>query len=347
MVPTPFILQASSPKKRKMSYEIHFLMPMSTKFTPYDYLWTDKIKNMAFNQTNKLVWLVKLISRMKKITFADINRQWVENVDMSGGIELSKRTFHKWRQSIFDTFGLNIECEKGGGYRYYICNIEDLHSGSIEEWLLNTFSVANSLQGSVSIKDRIILEDVPSGVQYLEQIIGAIKTNHFIHISYYNYRYENEREHYVMPLCVKLFRQRWYMVSRVWKTNQDLVFCLDRIISFRLSSHCFVYPKDFNAERFFQACFGVIVGVDTKVEHVVLRVATNQANYLRDLPMHKTQKECERNALYSIFEMDIRPTTDFQQEILWNGEYVEVLKPEWLRKEIAKRVKRMNNQYNL
>lgn len=60
--------------------------------------------------------------------------------------------------------------------------------------------------------------------------------------------------------------------------------------------------------------------------------------------MYGNQKE-ERHDEYSIFTLDIRPTFDFQQEILWNGENMEVLKPYWLRKEIAGKVKRMWNKY--
>ena len=48
---------------------------------------------------------------------------------------------------------------------------------------------------------------------------------------------------------------------------------------------------------------------------------------------------------YSIFELHVRPTFDFQQELLWNGEDLEVLEPLWLRREIAEKVKRMWNKY--
>lgn len=36
---------------------------------------------------------------------------------------------------------------------------------------------------------------------------------------------------------------------------------------------------------------------------------------------------------------------DFQQELLWNGEDMEMLEPEWLRKEIAGKIKRIWNKY--
>ena len=111
---------------------------------------------MALNQTNKLVWLVETIYRARKISFEELNRRWMDNEDFSGGEEMLKRTFHKWKWNIFDTFGLSIECEKAAPYRYYIANVDDMKSGSIEKWLLSTLSVSNSLLESKSIKNRII-----------------------------------------------------------------------------------------------------------------------------------------------------------------------------------------------
>lgn len=53
----------------------------------------------------------------------------------------------------------------------------------------------------------------------------------------------------------------------------------------------------------------------------------------------------QRNDNYSIFTLQVRPTFDFQQELIWNGEALEVLEPLWLRKEIAGKVKQMWNHY--
>src|SRR5574344_1662933 len=125
---------------------------------------------MALNQTNKLAWIIETIAKAGKITFDDLNRKWVDNDDFSHGEPLQKRTFHKWRLSIWDTFGLDIQCDNSGLYRYYIANQSDLQSGSIERWLLNTYSVSNSLLSSKSLKDRILLEDSPSGRYYLSDI---------------------------------------------------------------------------------------------------------------------------------------------------------------------------------
>ena len=301
---------------------------------------------MALNQTNKLVWIVETIYKARKITFEELNQRWMDNINLSGGEEMLKRTFHKWKSNIFDTFGLWIECEKAAPYHYYIKNVDDLKRGSIENWLLSTYSVSNAIAESKSIKDRILLEDVPSGREYLDKILDAMKKNRFIHITYYNYWRDDLREHYIMPLCVKLFRQRWYVVGRQWPSATDSIYCLDRIRDFRLSSHTFDYPKDFCPKEYFDGCIGVIAGTDCEIQKVRIKANSSQANYLRDLPLHESQQETERTADYSIFEYRLRPTSDFQQEILWNGEDVEVLEPLWLRKEMAGLTKRMLDKYN-
>lgn len=51
---------------------------------------------MALNQTNKLMWIVETFYRAHKISFEELNRRWIDNVDLSKGEEMLKRTFHKW-----------------------------------------------------------------------------------------------------------------------------------------------------------------------------------------------------------------------------------------------------------
>lgn len=77
---------------------------------------------MALNQTNKLVWIMETSYRVHKISFEELNRRWMDNVDLSGGEEMLKRTFHKWQWNIFDTFGLSIECEKTAPYSIKLIN---------------------------------------------------------------------------------------------------------------------------------------------------------------------------------------------------------------------------------
>jgi predicted DNA-binding transcriptional regulator YafY len=142
---------------------------------------------------------------------------------------------------------------------------------------------------------------------------------------------------------VKLFRQRWYLVAR--STYPSRIYALDRILSIHTTAETFQMPKDWSANAYFDGCFGIIAGQNVQAQDVKLKVSARQANYIRDLQMHPSQKEIERNDQYSIFTLHLRPTFDFQQELLWNGEYVEVLEPQWLRDELADRIQRMCDIY--
>ena len=131
---------------------------------------------MAKNLLNKYVWLVETIYKAKKISFEDINRRWMDN-DMSEGKELPKRTFHKWRIQIEEMFGLVIENENCGQYRFFIQNAEDLRNGSMRSWLFNTLTVSDLMMESASIKDKILFEEIPDGQQFLPVILEALKKN--------------------------------------------------------------------------------------------------------------------------------------------------------------------------
>ena len=299
--------------------------------------------NNQQNLVGKYVWLIETIYRAKRITFKE---RWRENVEMSGGEYIPLRTFNNWRYAIQDMFGLFIENERCGDYRYYIENEEDISNNGLRSWIYSTYCVGNALAGCQGIKDRILLEYVPSGQQYLHTIIDAMKENRVLNITYKSFWSEKERTYNVQPLCIKLFRQRWYLVVRYDKPGYSPWVCaLDRILMLEKTEETFTMPKDWDAEEYFDGFIGVLCYDDCKKEIVKIKVSTSQANYLRSLKLHESQEEVERNDGHSIFTYYLRPTYDFQQELLWNGEEVEVLEPQWLRNEMAKRIERMLDLY--
>ena len=298
---------------------------------------------MAKNLIGKYVWLVETIYNAGRITFEEINQKWLDDDMAEDPIPL--RTFHKWRIAAEDMFGLVIDCERKGGYHYYISNASEIKNGSIRSWLLSTISLSNLLLDSQQLKDRIILEDVPSGLDYLPKIIEAMKSNTVITITYQSYWREESNTFDVHPYCVKLFKQRWYMVALSPYYNKLLIYSLDRIFGLWGKKEKFKMPEDFEPSVFFQDCYGVIAGTKRKPQTVRIKVSAGQANYIRSLRLHVSQDEVEKNDEYSIFTYFLRPEFDFIQELLANGEDVEVLEPLWLRKDVGGIIKRMWNKY--
>ena len=308
-----------------------------------------KQKDRGPDLMSKYVWLIETIYRAKRISYNELNERWKNDTDFSSGEDLPKRTLKRWLDTIEVLFGINIENEGRGDYRYHIDDDENLAKKGLRSWLYGTFSVSNALVSSKSIRDRILLEYVPTGQEYLQTIIDAMKENREIHISYYNPWKDEEFDLILQPLCVRLFRQRWYVVALnhyPWLCKDGpRIYSLERIRALQVRDETFNMPNDWSAEEYFEGCYGVIRDHDYDKELVKLKVTAGQANYIRGLRLHESQKEIERNDVFSIFTMFIRPTFDFIQELFWQGEDVEVLEPLWLREEIAAKLERMCNRY--
>ena len=303
---------------------------------------------MAKNLIEKYVWLVETIYQAEEITFEEINERWLDKMEAEGEKkdDLPLRTFHTWCNAIEEIFDINIECKRKGGYHYYIEDSQEIKQGSLRGWLLDTISVSNMLMNSKQIKDRILLEDIPSGQDDLPIILDAMKTNRVLTITYQSYWSEESNTFEVEPYCVKLFKQRWYMVARSPYYDRVLIYALDRITDISdKGNKKFKMPKDFNPELFFKDYYGIIAGTNRRIETVKLKVSAGQANYLESLKLHESQRPIESKGEYSIFRLRLRPEFDFQQMLLSMGEDVEVIEPLWLRQEIAEKTERMWNLY--
>ena len=291
------------------------------------------------NTINKYVWLVETIYKARRITFEDLNDKWLADEDMSGGVELSLRTFHKWRIAAEEIFGLCIECERKGGYHYYIENTQELSGGSFRSWLFNNIAVSNLLLSNRQLKDRILLETIPAGRAHLPVILESMKKGITLYITYRSFWRDESNSFDVEPYCVKLFKQRWYMVARSPYYDKVMIYALDRIEELSpLPDKPFAMPDDFSPEAYFEDSYGIIVGDDTPVQTVRLKVQSEQARYLRSLPLHSSQREIQSDEDFTIFKLRLRPTFDFVQELLLHTPDIEVLEPQSLREEVARKL---------
>ena len=298
---------------------------------------------------NKYVWLVDTIRKAGSagITFEEINKRWLrkDNVELSGGVEIPQRTFHKWRNAVEEMFNIIIDCRRRGGYHYFIANPEDLNGHGMSNWLLDTVSVSNLLMQNIALKSRILLESVPSGLQFLPEILEAMNGNNVMTITYQGFWHEEPHTFDVHPYCVKLFRQRWYMVAYCPMREGIRTYAVDRIHAVTGTEETFVMPADFDSAGFFSQAYGVMIG-DMAPQTIRISVDAFQANYLRSLPLHHSQREVERNEKCSVFTFHLCPEYDFQMELLSMGDTLEVLEPAGLRATIASIARKMNAIYD-
>lgn len=295
---------------------------------------------MAKNFFKRYIWLVDLINRRKYVSFKEISEAWRRSPLNETGEPLSERTFFNHKDAIAGMFGIEILNDRSLGF--YIGR-SDVGSDETSDWMLHTLCLNNVLHENADMKDRILMEKVPSSERFLTDIISAMRGSRVISLCYQSFRHPEPFCFNVRPYCVKYFKQRWYLLG-----DSDLglrIYSLDRFVDMEELEEHFEIPKGFDAEEYFQNYFGVIIGEEP--EDVKIRVVPDQVKYFRTLPLHGSQRETVQEDGSSVFSYHIAPTFDFVQEILSHGADVEVLEPIELRESIADNVAGMASRYGL
>ena len=287
----------------------------------------------TYTKFKEYIWLVNTIYHAKAITFADINERWLKT-EMSEGVEMARTTFYRHKCAIEDIFGIYIDCDKKNGNKYYIGNEYVLREDSVQNWMLSTLSVGNMVEESQSLHNRILLEHVPSGGEKLQRVIKAMKENRMMSLTYRRYGSPENASYTLAPYCVKLFRQRWYLVAR-FESGMFSIFSFDRIERVELLDEKFKMDENFDAAEFFSDSYGIVVDDKMAPERIVLRAYGYERYYLRDLPLHHSQRLIASTDDYCDFELTLRPTSDFKAQLLSRGQWVEVLEPQSLAEEIV------------
>ena len=289
----------------------------------------------AYALFQEYIWLVNTIHRFGRLTLEEINRRWLDT-ELSEGIPIARSTFNRHRDAILDMFGIIIDCDRKDGFRYYIDNEEVLEEDSIQNWMLSTLSVNSILSESKAVQKRILLESIPSDGDNLHKFIEAMKRGVRVLVNYRRYGGQGYGSPMKLdPFFVRLFNKRWYALVK-FPEPTGLLFTLafDRIISLDLTDEKFDYPKDFDPATWLRDRYGIVRDPEVPVETVVIRAFGKEANYLRDLPLHHSQKEVETTDVYSDFSLTLSPTADFFSPLLSRGAAIKVLEPQWLADEI-------------
>lgn len=279
------------------------------------------------------IWLVNTIAR-GPVSRQEIDSRWsASSVNDYKTDSIPESTFHRWRNIAEDLFDIEIQCNAHG--EYYIDNASDIRRTNLNTHLLQMFAVNQMLQDSKDLQRQILFEPVPAGEQLLPVIIESLRDKRVLRITHQSFHKSKPSTFPVHPYCLKMFRQRWYMLAFSPDTDDIRTYALDRIQAVEPTTKTYSIPNDFDAEEYFKNSFGVS-NIRGKVENIEIKIEAYQANYLRTLPLHSSQQEIERNEAYSVFRYRIVPSFEFIQELRKYGSALEVLQPQRLRDQLRK-----------
>lgn len=291
----------------------------------------------------KHLWLLDQLQHGQKKTFEELDSAWQEY----SGKALSRSSFNRWKDALEESFGVLIECDLHDGYRWRLAEATHLTTHDVRHWIVNSYAQNRALEEGIKIHRQIVLDEIPSGQQWLEPCMGALRAERQATITYQGFNSSSPVTFTVEPWALRLSQGRWYLLARSVDFSTPRVYALDRMRGVELTATPGRPPKDFDAEAFFGEYCGVIVDEKVELTTVTLLVSGNQRNYLRTLPLHSSQTEetLPDKPDVSRFKLRIRPTYDLMMNILRQGPEVEVESPSWFRQQTAETAKAIAARY--
>ena len=298
---------------------------------------------MVTELLQKYIWLVNTFVRAGShgLSLEEICDRWEDRFDSP----YSRRTFNNHRAAIEEVFGIQIECNRSSN-RYFIPYSSDISDENAESaWLINTFTVNNILSlGKERLSGRVSVEDIPSGHNHLTTVMEAMTENHEITISYQKYTSSQPATYTLRPYAVKEFAKRWYIVGYCIERSAMRVYGLDRVISLETTGKKFRMPAGFDVDEAFATSFGIYLP-DGRGETIRFRAQETEARYLRDLPIHSSQKELT-SGTYTTFEIFVCPNKALIMEFCKHGSRIEIHSPAHVREAVAAELRRAADLYD-
>ena len=267
---------------------------------------------------NKSIWLARLLYRHPEgLTKQEIINAWADEDDHGRPMAIS--TFYDNRGYLESRFGMHMEC-RGGRY-------------SLKTDAPDGEALLRQLAGD--LPDGLTSQIQEPGGEWLMPLAEAIAGNRCVDITYAPL----DKPAYtttLSPYFMRRIRGHCYIVAKSSHHRETRNFATDRITELRPLTTVFRRPTGLNASHWFASSFGAFAGTHLQPERVTLQPLTQHiAAYLRNRPLHTSQREEPMSNGFSLFHYDIAITPDFISSLLTLGSDVRIVSPDSLRHRVA------------
>ncbi|ADG81928.1 helix-turn-helix transcriptional regulator [Thermincola potens] len=260
------------------------------------------------------------------------------------------------RYKIEDTFGLKIDSEtaavmflsilrqKGSPLAIKINQIKDILIAALFK---NRY--AGQLEGIKKLQNRVhIVEeqllDIKKAGEVLTRLLNALAENNVVSIRYFTPTKGAWSTRDVEPygLCSK--HNVWYLIGYCRKNRDTRTFRIDLIDYVFVRTEKFRFPEDFCLDSYFGESWGVYAS--DEAQDVLIKVSSEIAYRFRLLAYHPSQqivKELEDGSI--IVSYRTSGIYEFTGWLLQWAEFVEVLEPVELRRQMREKLEKMVERY--
>ena len=168
----------------------------------------------------------------------------------TNGFDLSSRTIDRDIEQIRYEFGIEMVYDREKrGYRIERDNSPDIST------FLRFLEIANTAEFiQLSLKESkeslkyisFAADNNLKGVQYLKDILYAIRERRVIEYDYRRFQNQKSRHHSIEPYLLREYLNRWYVIGKLHATGEFRTFGIDRISDLKTLDQTFIYKEDEN-----------------------------------------------------------------------------------------------------
>ncbi|SFT72941.1 Predicted DNA-binding transcriptional regulator YafY, contains an HTH and WYL domains [Lishizhenia tianjinensis] len=183
------------------------------------------------------------------------------------------------------------------------------------------------------------------GSDFLSPLLKAIKEQKVVYFDYESFVSGKKKRRKVTPLLLKEYRNRWYLIAFDLVKDSIITYGLDRMMDLELSEEMGKQPANFNAELFFKHSVGITAN-ENSPEQIKFKANNVAAKYIASQPFHASQKIVKEGKKRTSFEMEVLISEELIRQLVSYAFEIEVVKPLWLRDELAMRFQQSVELYN-
>lgn len=175
------------------------------------------------------------------------------------------------------------------------------------------------------------------GNDYLAPLLDAIRHRKIVQFDYASFQTGKKKPRRVVPLLLKEYRNRWYLISYDCIKEAVMTYALERMEQLEATTEVFHNKIDFSPEKFFKNAIGITAN-DSNPEKIIFKADNVAAKYIESQPFHPSQRLVKRGKNRSTFQLDVIVSEELIRTILSYGGELEVVEPVSLRSTLVKRL---------
>lgn len=181
-----------------------------------------------------------------------------------------------------------------------------------------------------------------SGNEYLSPLLESIKQSLWVRFDYASFVSGKVKPRKVIPLLLKEYRNRWYLISFDGDKQDYITYGLDRIDQLEITTEKAEKPTNFEPDNYFKYAVGITSGNETP-KKIVFEANTVAAKYIQSQPFHTSQEAVKTTESKVTFELEVNISEELIRDFLSYGGEIEIKEPKLLRDELQKRAKAILN----